>query len=67
MSNFAAVSTEVAILLNFRVEQAVILNYITQDNNTVLGYESNKTVKFHGLDRSMEEAVSTFQSVVESE
>ena len=33
----------------------------------VLGYKSNKTVKLHRLESSMEEAVSTFQSVVEAE
>ena len=58
---------EVDILLNFRVEHTVILNDITQDNNKVLEDYSNKTVKFHRLERSMEEAVSTFQSVVEAE
>ena len=45
---------EMEILLNFRIEQTVILNYITQYNNEVLEYESNKTVKFHKLERSME-------------
>ena len=28
----------------------MILNYITQDNNKVLGYERNETVKFHRLE-----------------
>ena len=45
----------------------MILNEITQDNNKVLADKINKNVKFHKLDRSMEESVSTFQSVVESE
>ena len=66
-ANFTAVFPEVASLLNYRVEQTVILNDITQDNNKVLRDESNKTVNFHRLERSMEEAVTTFQSVVESE
>ena len=54
-------------LLNYRVERTVILNDITQDNNKVLEDDSNKTVKFHRLERRMEEAVSIFQSVVEAE
>ena len=58
---------EVASLLNYRVERTVILNEITQDNNKVLEEENEKTVKFHRLDRSMEEAVYKFQSVVEAE
>ena len=62
-----AVFPEVASLLNYRVERTVILNDIIQDNNKVLGYDSNKTVKFHILERSMEEAVSTSQSMVEVE
>ena len=45
----------------------MILNDITQDNKKILGYKSNKTVKFHRLERSMEEPVSIFQSVVEAE
>ena len=45
----------------------MILNGSTQDNNKVLRYESNENVKFHRLERSMEEAVSTFESVVEAE
>ena len=66
-SRFAAVFPEVASLLKYRVECTVILNEINQDNNKVLGDESNETDKFHRLDSSMEEAVSTFQSVVEAE
>ena len=58
---------EVASLLNYRVERTLILNDITHDNNKVLRDKSNKTVKFHRLERSMEESVSTFQSVVEAE
>ena len=58
---------EVTNLLNTRVEQTVIINDINQDNNKVLVYEINKTVKFHNLDRSTEEAVSTFQNMVELE
>ena len=65
--NFAAVFTEVTSLLNYCVERTVILNDITQDNNKVLGDKRKKTVKFHRLERRMEEAVSTFQSVVEAE
>ena len=45
----------------------MILHNITKDNNKVLEYESNKNAKFHRMDRSMEEAVSTFQSAVEAE
>ena len=55
------------MLLNSRVEWTMILNYITQDNNKVLGDESNETVKFHRLESITEEYVSTFQSVVEAE
>ena len=58
---------EVARLLNYCVEWKVILNDITQDNNKVMGYKINETVKFHGLDRSIEESLSTFKSVVEIE
>ena len=58
---------EVEILLNYRVERTVIINDITQDNNKVLGDKSNKTVNFHRLERSMEEAVSKFKIVVEAE
>ena len=58
---------EVASLLNSREEQTVIINGITQENNNVLVEKSNATVKFHKMDRSMEEAVSKFQSVVEAE
>ena len=58
---------EVVILLNSREEQTVILNDITQDKDKVLGDNSNETVKFHRLNRSMEEAISTFQSEVEAE
>ena len=61
------VFTEVASLLNYHVERTVILNEITQDNNKVLSDKINKNVKFHRLDRNMEESVSTFQSVVEEE
>ena len=58
---------EVASLINSCVERTVILNDITQENNKVLGDKSNKTVKLLRMERSMEEAVSTFQSVVETE
>ena len=64
--NFGAVFPEVERLLNSRVEYTVILNDITQDNNKVLGEESNKTFKFCRLERIMEEAVSTFQIVFEA-
>ena len=67
LDNFAAAFPEVASLLNSRVEQTVILNDITQDKNKVIVDDSNKTVKSHRLERSMEEDVSTFQSVVEVE
>ena len=62
-----AVFPEVESLLNYRVEWTVILNDITQKKNKVLRDEINKTVKLNMLERSMEEAVSTFQSVVEAE
>ena len=58
---------EVASLLNPLIERKVILNAITQENNKVVGDEINKTVKLHMMDRSTEEAVSTFQSVIEAE
>ena len=58
---------EVENLLNYRVEWKVILNDITQDKNKVLGYNSNKTVRFYRLDRSIDEAVPIFQRVVEAE
>ena len=66
-ANFAALFPEVASLLNSCIERKVILNEITEDNNYVLGDESNKTVKLHRLGRSMEESVSIFKSVVEAE
>ena len=52
-ANFAAVFPEFSSLLNSRVERTVILSYINQDNNKVLGDKSNKTVKLHRLERSM--------------
>ena len=66
-ANFADVFLELAILLNYCVEWTVILNYIIQDNNKVVGGNSNKTFKFHRMESSMEEAVFTFQSVAEAE
>ena len=45
----------------------MILNDITKDNNKVLGDEINETFKFHRLEKSMGEAVSIFQSIVEAE
>ena len=54
-------------LLNYLVEWTVILNETTQDKNKVLKDKRNETVKFHRLDRGMEEAVTTFQSVVEAD
>ena len=66
-ANFAAVFPEVVSLLNSRVERIVILNDTTQGNSKFMGDKSKETVKFHRLERSMEEAVSTFQSVVEAE
>ena len=65
--NFVAVFPEVTSLLNDCVEWTVILSEITQDNNKVLGDESNETVKFRRLERSMKESVSTFHIVVEVE
>ena len=51
-------------LLNSHLERTVIINDITQDNNKVLEYESNGTVKFHTLEKSMEEAVSTLNILI---
>ena len=65
-AKLVSVFPEVASLLNSRVEQTVILNEITQYNNKVLVYYINKTVKFHRMERIMEEAVSTFQSAVDA-
>ena len=62
-----AVLPEVASLPISCVELTVILNDINQGNNKVLEDRSNKTVKFHMLGRSMEEAISTFQIMVEAE
>ena len=58
---------EVGSLLNSSVEWSVILKDITEDNNKVLGDKRNETVKFHIMERSMEEAVSIFHIVVEVE
>ena len=66
LANYVAVFPEVASRLNSCVECTAILNDITQDNNKVLGDNSNKTVKLHRLDRIMEESVYKFQSVVEA-
>ena len=66
-SNFADVFPEVARLLNSHVERTVILNDITQYNNKVLVDKVKETVKFNRLERSMEEAMSEFQIVVEVE
>ena len=66
-ANFTAVFTEVASLLNSNVEWKLIINNITQEDNKVLGDKRRKNVKLHRLERSMGEAVSTFQSVVEAE
>ena len=65
-SNFAAVFLEVENLINYHVEHTVILNDISQDNNNFLQDESNKTVDFYRLYRSMYEAVSVLQSLVEA-
>ena len=62
-----AVFQEVARLLNYCVEQTVILNEITQDNNKVLEDDNNKKFRFQRLEKSTDEAVYTFQSVVEEE
>ena len=43
------------------------VSIISQDNNKVLRDKRNKTINFHRLERSMEEYVSTFQSVVDME
>ena len=45
-AKFAAVFMEVESLLNYCVEQTVILNYIIQENNKVLGDGSKETLKF---------------------
>ena len=54
-------------LPNTLLERTLIINDITQDRNKVQGDESNKHVKFHRLEKSMDEALDTFQSVVEAE
>ena len=66
-AKFTTMFPEVASLLNYRVERTVIVNVITKDNNKLLGDKSNKTAKFHSVERIMEETVSTFQNVVEAE
>ena len=58
---------DVARLLNYRVEQTVIFNEITQDNIKILEDKRNDNFKLHRLDSSMEEALSTFQSAIEVE
>ena len=45
----------------------MIFNVITQDNKKVLEDKSNEAVKLHRLERSMQESMYTFQSVVEAE
>ena len=45
----------------------MILNDISQGNDNVLEENRNEDVKFHRLERSMGEAMSIFQSVVEVE
>ena len=45
----------------------MILNHITKDNNKVMDGKSNKTIKIDRLERSMEEAMSTFKIVVEAD
>ena len=39
--------------------------YRPQKNNKVMEYNSNKTVNLYKMERSMEEAVFIFQSVIE--
>ena len=51
--NIVAVFLEVASLLNFCVEQIVILNDITQDKNKILEDKSKNNFKFHRLERNM--------------
>ena len=55
------------MFLNYHAEQTVILNEITQDRKKVMEYDRNKTFKFHRLEKSTEESVSTLQSVVETD
>ena len=50
-------------MLNSRVKQTLLLNYITQDNNKVMEDDSNKIIKFHRLEIIIKEAMSTFHSV----
>ena len=66
-SNCVAVFPELAIILNPLVEQIVVLNYTTQDNKRVLEDESNKIVKLHRLEMSIDSCMSTFHSMVEAE
>ena len=58
---------EVEILLNSCVERIVILSDIAPEKIKVMEDKSNRAVKFHRLESSMEEAVSTFHSLVEAE
>ena len=44
-----------------------MINDINQEKNKVLGDEKNETFKLHTLERSMEESMYTFNSVVEEE
>ena len=62
-----ALFLEVASLQHYCVERTVTLNEITQENNKVLRDKSNEDVKFHRLESSKEEAVSTVKSVLEAE
>ena len=64
---FAAVFLCAKILLYYHLQCTVILNGITQDNNRVLEEEINETVMFHRMERSIEESVSNFQSMIEAE
>ena len=63
-ANFVDVFLEVASLLKYRVEQTVILNRITKEKNKDLE-DDKKTIKFHRLERSMEESLSKLKSVVD--
>ena len=66
-ANFAVILQEVESLINSRTERKVILNDITQDKNKILEDERKCFFRFHRLETSMEESMTTFQSVFVAE
>ena len=63
-ANFAAVSLDLESPQNHLIENIVILNAINKNISKVLEDYGNETVKFHRLEKSMEEFVSTFHRVI---